>query len=348
MSRRSSSFRSSTSALRVAQRIFTEGATHPTDQYLRREDLAEDVGDQLPDGPLTLLELRDLLLRPATTPATRDMVWRVLIARARADRSTWLVAAIGMAMPGLRREVRSLSLTYRGDIQDLESAMAEGFVRALDRVDLGDSALCARLVRAARKAGALHVHQEVNASRGCTSEFESHEPQPPWGHPDFGLVDAVREGVLTQQEAVLIAVTRLEGRPIDDVARFLGERTNTVVVRRKRAEKRLTQAVLEGRVSCDPDLLRAATRPRADKGRQQIVRAAAAVPVSPACEPSAVSRPSRVCEPVVACEPVGCEPAGVCEPVVCEPVLAGVIARAGHFGLTRGPLPGTESPAEAG
>src|SRR4051812_21524896 len=92
----------STSALKVAQYTFTRSATEPTRLVL---DGAE-LGDELPPGRLLLLPLRDLLLRPQTSPATRDAVWRELIRRAREDRSSWLVAAMGMAMPGLRRAVR--------------------------------------------------------------------------------------------------------------------------------------------------------------------------------------------------------------------------------------------------
>src|SRR4051812_2781337 len=46
-------------------------------------ELLVDLG--LPDGRLLLLPLRDLLLRPQTSAATRDAVWRELIRRARLD-----------------------------------------------------------------------------------------------------------------------------------------------------------------------------------------------------------------------------------------------------------------------
>jgi hypothetical protein len=120
-----------TSALRVAQRVFTLSTSEPTNLVLYREDIGPSGGEELPPGRILVGPLRDLLLRPQTSPATRDAVWRVLIRRARADRAAWLVAALGMAMPGLRREVRGLSATFRGDRDDLESAIAEGFVTEL-------------------------------------------------------------------------------------------------------------------------------------------------------------------------------------------------------------------------
>jgi hypothetical protein len=235
---------SCTSALRVAQRVFTLSTSEPTNLVLYREHV--DGGGELPAGRLLLPSLRDLLLRPQTSAATRDAVWRELIRRARADRSAWLVAALGMAMPGLRREVRSLSVNVRGDRDDLESAVAEGFVAELYRVDLTARSLCGRLVRAGRRAGLTQVYRDAAPQPVARSDFASHPPRAPWGHPDFVLIDAVRCGVLSPREAWLIGLTRLEAVPVDVVARRTGERPNTVVVRRHRAEHRLREAIVAG------------------------------------------------------------------------------------------------------
>jgi hypothetical protein len=246
-------YRSSTSALRVAQQLFVAVTAEPTTVWLRREELSEDVGEYLPPGRLLLGPLRDLLLRPETPPAVGDVVWRELIPRARADRSTWLVVALGMAMPGLRRQVREVLGSFTGDRDDLESAVAEGFVAELYRVDVTGSALCARLVRAARRAGVKQVYQDAVVPAAGWSQFESRAPGAPWGHPDFVLLDAVGAGVLSLAEASLIGVTRLEDVPVAEVADVLGERVNTVVVRRRRAEHRLREAIVAGTVTCTPD-----------------------------------------------------------------------------------------------
>jgi hypothetical protein len=222
------------SALRVAQYIFTRSACEPTTLWLDGAQF-----DDLPDGRLLLMPLRDVLLRPATTPGTRDAVWRELISRARTCES-WLVAAMGMAMPGLRRAVRQLTIDVRGDRDDLESAVAEGFVTALHKVDLGDTSLCARLVTAARKAGAKQLYQDAAVDAAVWSQFASRAPRPPWGHPDFVLLDAVASGV---QEARLIGATRLEHVPVAELAAELGLLTNTLVKRRRRAEERVRDAI---------------------------------------------------------------------------------------------------------
>lgn len=226
----------------------------PTNLFLQRGDFTADVREQLPDGRILLRPLRDLLLRPDTALWVRDAVWRQLIGRARADRSSWLVAALGMAMPGLRREVRSLLVTFRGDRDDLESAVAEGFVGELYRVDLSGKALCARLVRAGRRAGVKQAYADAAFEGAVWSAFGSRPPQAPYGHPDLVLVDAVRKGVLTRREAWLIGTTRLEGVPVAEVAARWGERPNTVAVRRHRAEVRLRTAIADGDVRCTSDL----------------------------------------------------------------------------------------------
>jgi hypothetical protein len=250
--------RYSTSALWVAQQVFTASTAEPTKLFLRREDFEETggvlAGAQLPDGRILLRPLRDLLLRPDTPLTMRDVVWRELIRRARADRSSWLVVALGMAMPGLRREVRGLLVNFRGDRDDLESAVAEGFVTELYRVDLAEKALCARLVRAGRRAAIKQAYQDAAMEGVAWSQFASRAPQAPYGHPDLVLVDALRKGVLTQEEAWLIGTTRLEGVPVDQVAAQWGQRPNTISVRRHRAEVKLRTAITAGDVVCLSDL----------------------------------------------------------------------------------------------
>ncbi len=232
------------SALKLAQRVFLLSSAEPTNLYL----WGEDFGDDLPRGRLLLRPLRDLLLRPETSAGTRDAVWAELVRRSRSDGSSWTVAALGMAMPGLLRQLRVITSRYRGDRDDLESALAEGFVAELRRVDADATALSARLLRAAYRAGVAHAYREASFLGVPGAPIESRAPQAPWGHPDFVLAHAVRAGVLSAAEAQLIAVTRLEGVAVQQVAAACGEPANTVVVRRRRAELRLREAIAQGRV----------------------------------------------------------------------------------------------------
>ncbi|MBN1171098.1 MAG: hypothetical protein JXA67_02895 [Micromonosporaceae bacterium] len=285
MARRSGSDES-TSALRVTQRVFTAATAEPTNLVLYRHDLPAEVHQYLPADRMLLRPLRDLLLARQTPLTVRDAVWRELIDRARADRSTWLVMALGMAMPGLRREVRTLSAQRSGDREDLESALVEGFVCEVNRVDTSATALCARLLRAAHRAGVRQVYQDAAARGAAWSQFASCAPRAPWGHPDFVLLDAVRTGIIRPREAWLIGITRLEGVGIGEVAAGLGERTNTVVARRHRAERHLREAILAGTVTCGADL---------DAHTATLLAPAACLPEgTPGCAPesSGVSRPA--------------------------------------------------------
>src|SRR5690349_15923971 len=65
--------------------------------------------DGLPDRILPLDELRRLMLAVDTSGQVRDDVWRELVVRARRDGPAWRVAAVGMAMPGLRRQAGLLA-----------------------------------------------------------------------------------------------------------------------------------------------------------------------------------------------------------------------------------------------
>jgi hypothetical protein len=240
-----------TSALRLAQVVFNNSAAEPTKLWLDGGQL----GDELPDGRLLLLPLRDLLLRPQTSPATRDQVWRELILKARANES-WLVAALGMAMPGLRTVVRTLlSAGLPVDRDDLESTIATGFVDALRKVDVDDVALCARLRSGGRKAGEKLLYEAALVDSRAGAPLESRVPPPPWGHPDFVLVDAVSAGVLSLDEARLIGVTRLEHLAVKDVAEWLGVPATTVTARRRRAEQRVATAIAAGELEGTLDSL---------------------------------------------------------------------------------------------
>ena len=280
MTRSSTAYRPAT-VLRAAQRTFDLLTVEPTSLHLD----GRDFGDDLPARPIALGELRSLLLRPATSRRTRDTVWRELIDRARGDRSTWVVVAVGMAIPGLRRAARGLSIGFLGDAADLEAEIVRGFLEALASVDVQDTALCARLVRAGHKAGSRLVHAEAAFDGARWAAYQSRAPRPPWGHPDFLLLAAIASEVLTEDEAKLIATTRLEGVAIGEVAARLGERVGTVVVRRHRAEHRLAAAIAAGALpGADSRAVVEAARRSARSGAQ---RRAGCIRVRPGQRPRA-------------------------------------------------------------
>src|SRR5262245_43342146 len=131
----------SSSPLNAAQRAFELLVCQPAPLAFDARPFAG-----LPDEIVSLDELRDLLLLPATRPPVRDAVWRELVTRARRDGPAWVVAAVGLAMPGLRRMAGLLAAGWRGDSADLDAELLTGFVERLRRVDLDEPRICGRLI----------------------------------------------------------------------------------------------------------------------------------------------------------------------------------------------------------
>ncbi len=204
----------------------------------------------LPDRLVRLDELRVLLLHPATSTAARNQVWAELVRRARAGGPAWMVGLTGVALPGLRRATASLARAYRGDPADLQSEVLAGFlaaVRALDLDDLEQVPLASRLCWAAWRAGRALAYADADyAARRRDLGDQDAVPAMPWGHPDFVLAAAVREGVLTPAQAELIGRNRLERVPLARIAADLGISHTALCNRRRRAENALAAAIRNG------------------------------------------------------------------------------------------------------
>lgn len=200
----------------------------------------------LPERMLPLDHLRDLLLKPEATTVVRDRVWSDLVTRARRDGPAWVVAAVGMALPGLRKQAGLLASGWKGDSDDLDAELIVGFLQRLKTVDLAERRICGRLidagVRSARKSRDRYadthlVHVDSDGPR---------TPKLPWDHPDWVLARAVAAGVLDPDEANLIAATRLGHETLAQAADALGMDTVLAAKWRRMAERRLRQAIAAG------------------------------------------------------------------------------------------------------
>lgn len=236
------------SALAVAERAFGLLVSGP-------EPLAVDgrlVGHGLPARLIPLDELRAILLHPATGPAARDVAWRLLAGRARADGPAWVVGAVGVAAPALR--TCSAKLQRAGVHADVQAELLTGFVAALREIDLSEPRVAARLCNAAHTAAraALRAEEAARAGRVDVDLGPAYPPLP-WGHPDLILYRAVAANVISAREAEVIGATRLEGETLAGYAARIGSTYEAVRRARIRGEARLVAAMRDGMFT-DPDL----------------------------------------------------------------------------------------------
>lgn len=227
-------------ALDVLESTFRALATEPRPLALDCTGLAPG----LPQRLIPLNELRDLLLDRALPQQASDAVWAKLLTRARGGDPEWMVAAAGMALPGLRAAANQLAHACRATtLPDLDAEVLTGFIEAVKTVPLTWKWLAYTLRLRAYQAGARFVERELNdpAHSGVELDLltESATPPPPWGHPDFVLNRAVRAGVITEFEAELIGRTRLEQTQVKQLAAQWQMGYSTLRRHRKNAENRL-------------------------------------------------------------------------------------------------------------
>ncbi|RSN07369.1 hypothetical protein DMB42_22130 [Nonomuraea sp. WAC 01424] len=247
----------------LASSLALDVAEHAFDLLMRGPDpLSVDgvaLGQGLPARPIPMDELRMMLLHPSCTRMTRDHVWRHLIEQARTHRGAWMVAAVALALPMLRRLVTTLTTKIhpeqadrpiRADREDLEAEVLAAYMEALTRVNVAWSHPVLRLSRLTQFTVLRAYAPQRPVLLADPDLIDRAEPgqQPltyPAGHPDLLLAQAVAEGVITEAEAELIGLTRLEGVSLSSYCRRRGLLYCTALKRRQRAENALSRALLE-------------------------------------------------------------------------------------------------------
>jgi hypothetical protein len=135
---------------------------------------------------------------------------------------------------------------------DIDGEVLAGFLDELARVDLGKPWIMSRLRWAAYRSGMAAVRGALDRDIPVNGGFDSQPPPPPYRHPDFVLVRAVADGVITESEAELIGVTRLEGVALTGYAHAHGLHPEACAARRLRAEYRLVAYLLDPATAVDP------------------------------------------------------------------------------------------------
>jgi hypothetical protein len=206
----------------------------------------------LPDEILPLERLRTVLLSPRTAGEVRDAVWRELVIRARRDGPPWVVAAVGIALPGLRRVAGHLAAGWRGDTEDLDAELLTGFVERLTTIDVEPPRICGRLIDAGLRAARKARDAESDAHLIRIDVTGPVAPVRPWDHPELVLARAVAAGVIDADEANIIAATRLDRDTVAQAAARLGVAASVASSWRQKAERRLEQAIRAGDLAFVP------------------------------------------------------------------------------------------------
>ncbi len=192
----------------------------------------------LPPRMLPLDELKKFLIHGDTPRPVRDTVWRELVVRARRDGPAWVIATVGIAMPGLRRMAGLLAKGWHGDTSDRDSELLTGFVARLRTIDLTESRIAGKLIDAGARA-VKHARERQEETDTIRVQVTwSMPPQQPWDHPDWVLTRAVAAAIINPEEYLLIAATRLDQTALPVVADKLGVSLPLAAAWRRKAEKR--------------------------------------------------------------------------------------------------------------
>lgn len=205
----------------------------------------------LPSGVLPLPQLSAWLETHRDAFDARDLIWRELIRRARTHGGAWMIAAVGMAMPALKRYAGALTDQYVGDRDDVDAEILTGFLAALRRVDLDRPAPHAALCMAGWRAG----HDLVLQAKEYLPVAELHHatgprtPHVPYGHPDLLVQRATVIGVIDPADEQPYIDVRLAGKPIEPIADRLGISVDALRMRLDRIDTRLATALAVGALS---------------------------------------------------------------------------------------------------
>ncbi|WP_438290805.1 hypothetical protein [Streptomyces sp. HUAS TT7] len=210
------------------------------------------MGFGLPARAVTLGEVRALLLqRPSL--GLCDAIWRELALRARRgpEAQTWMLAALGVMLPGLRKLSRRFGGFRVRDQEELDAELVARFLSDLSEADLTRERLPYRLWWSAKRCAWSVVTQQAVAAHEL-EESPVERPIPSAvaiSHPDLALARMRRGGVITTAEEELIARTRLEGESLAKAAQRLGISYQACKQRRGRAERRVVRCL-----GCAPPL----------------------------------------------------------------------------------------------
>lgn len=199
----------------------------------------------LPDRPVGLRELQDRLTGPSARGGHEDTwtdpVWTYLVDRARTQ-PLWVTLSAALALPGLRNAARRVTWIAPpwAERADIEASALAGFAAGIAQISILRAHVCRRLCHQGYIGARAYSRELVRYAKSLVSaEFASRPPEPQVGHVDLVLADAIREEVITADEADLIGTTRLDGQRLGDYATAHGLTRPAADHKRRAAEQRL-------------------------------------------------------------------------------------------------------------
>jgi hypothetical protein len=241
------------SPLQVLDAAFAALSKSPTPVGLPAALLGLEQQDEV-----SLDQVRRVLARRSTSVVLRARVWSVVLGRAREDGEPWTTVVVGLLVPGLWRLVGRMPHPVGVDEAEVQQEMLAAVLGELREVPADEEWPAQRLLRAADRAGHRVVYAAAKECRRTVSleaQLVSDRPASRVAGEVEGdefqvLGRAVVAGVLTAEEAVLIARTRLEGAAVTTVAAELGGACpvawRQLYRRRYDAEARLVAAIRRG------------------------------------------------------------------------------------------------------
>jgi hypothetical protein len=147
---------------------------------------------------------------------------------------------------------------YPRQADDIESELVAGFLAGLRREPLQPPRLWLRLCWAAWRTAIDSVKGEPADQLPADIPTGSRSPTLPYGHPELILGRAAAAGIITAEQARLIADTRFGDTLVEQVAAEQGLLPSVVRMRRRRAERHVAAALRRGELTCRPTVRRAA------------------------------------------------------------------------------------------
>ncbi|MET9296877.1 hypothetical protein [Streptomyces sp. NPDC003077] len=195
-------------------------------------------------------QVRARLAHPSCTPETRARVWSWVAVRARREGAPWTTVACGFAVPALRRALARLPRLPQLDAAEVEQEALTALMAELAGTDPADPQLARQLIRAADRAAHRQLRQTRarHVGRGggeVVTDLPPLAPAPAGSDRDEYTVlwQAVGDQIVTPEDADLIARTRLDLTPVDEIAAERGVSRRTVFRQRAAAEQSLGQAL---------------------------------------------------------------------------------------------------------